>query len=121
MHGRFAIGDHVVVKRNELQLGITNGDLFAVWYNGSGERTADDVKIEGARKRVGDEKWSDRFNGQVTVSGTDNWVVTVTVSSPQRIIATWNASVSYDSSGLVMTATPIPRTIARFPSIARMS
>ncbi|QFZ17160.1 endo-1,4-beta-xylanase [Saccharothrix syringae] len=52
------------------------------------------------------EKWSDRFNGQVTVSGTNSWIVTVTVSSPQRIIATWNTSPTWDSSGNVMTARP---------------
>ncbi|PRY36869.1 endo-1,4-beta-xylanase [Umezawaea tangerina] len=52
------------------------------------------------------QKWSDRFNGNVTVSGTDNWVVTVTVSSPQKVIATWNTSPSWDSSGNVMTARP---------------
>ncbi|KOX13265.1 hypothetical protein ADK67_44315, partial [Saccharothrix sp. NRRL B-16348] len=51
-------------------------------------------------------KWSDRFNGQVTVSGADNWVVTVTVSPPQKIIATWNATTGWDSSGNVMTARP---------------
>ncbi|MFD9740573.1 endo-1,4-beta-xylanase [Umezawaea sp. NPDC059074] len=52
------------------------------------------------------QKWNDRFNGQVTVSGTDNWTVTVTVSSPQKIIATWNTSATWDSSGNVMTARP---------------
>ncbi|MCS7477031.1 endo-1,4-beta-xylanase [Umezawaea endophytica] len=52
------------------------------------------------------EKWNDRFNGNVTVSGTDNWTVTVTVSSPQKVIATWNTSASWDSSGNVMTARP---------------
>jgi endo-1,4-beta-xylanase len=51
------------------------------------------------------QKWSDRFNGQVTVSGTDNWIVTVTVSSPQRIIATWNTSPTWESAN-VMTARP---------------
>jgi endo-1,4-beta-xylanase len=52
------------------------------------------------------QKWNDRFNGSVTVSGTTNWVVTVTVTSPQKIIATWNATVSWDSTGNVMTARP---------------
>ncbi len=52
------------------------------------------------------QKWGDRFNGQVTVSGTNNWIVTVTVHSPQRIIATWNTTPSWDSSGNVMTARP---------------
>ncbi len=52
------------------------------------------------------QKWQDRFNGQVTVSGSSAWTVTVTFRSPQRVIATWNAAVSWDSSGLVMTARP---------------
>src|ERR1700687_938686 len=30
-------------------------DLLVCWYNGSGERSADDVKVEGARKRQGVE------------------------------------------------------------------
>jgi endo-1,4-beta-xylanase len=51
------------------------------------------------------QKWNDRFNGQVTVTGSNNWIVTVTVSSPQRIIATWNISANWDSSN-VMTARP---------------
>jgi predicted neuraminidase len=37
-----------------------NGDLLACWYRGSGERTADDVCIEGARRRKGGE-WSKPF------------------------------------------------------------
>ncbi|MHB8520912.1 MAG: sialidase family protein [Limisphaerales bacterium] len=37
------------------------GDLLVCWFHGSGERTADDVKIEGARKRKGSRKWSPRF------------------------------------------------------------
>ncbi|MEV7630455.1 polysaccharide deacetylase family protein [Actinoplanes sp. NPDC089786] len=51
-------------------------------------------------------KWSDRFNGQVTVSGATNWTVTVTLHSPQRVLATWNAAITYDSTGLIMTARP---------------
>jgi endo-1,4-beta-xylanase len=52
------------------------------------------------------QKWNDRFNGQVTVTGSSNWIVTVTVSAPQRVIATWNVSATWDSSGNVMTARP---------------
>ena len=37
------------------------GDLLVCWFHGSGERTADDVKIEGARKRRGGPAWSKRF------------------------------------------------------------
>ncbi len=52
------------------------------------------------------QSWPDRFNGQVVVTGSSNWTVTVTVRAPQRIIATWNAAVSWDSTGNVMTARP---------------
>lgn len=38
-----------------------NGDLLACWFQGSGERTADDVKIEGARLKKGAREWSGRF------------------------------------------------------------
>lgn len=37
------------------------GDLFVCWFHGSGERTADDVKVEGARLKNGAKKWSERF------------------------------------------------------------
>ena len=36
------------------------GDLLVCWFHGSGERTADDCKIEGARKHKG-ATWSRRF------------------------------------------------------------
>jgi predicted neuraminidase len=38
-----------------------NGDLLVCWFHGSGERTADDVKVEGARLRKGAKGWSPRF------------------------------------------------------------
>jgi len=38
-----------------------NGDLLVCWFNGSGERKADDVKIEGARRKKGQTAWSPRF------------------------------------------------------------
>ncbi|HUS35142.1 MAG TPA: exo-alpha-sialidase [Verrucomicrobiae bacterium] len=38
-----------------------NGDLLVCWFQGSGERTADDVKIEGARLRKGEKTWTKRF------------------------------------------------------------
>src|SRR5437773_7772413 len=39
----------------------SKGDLLVCWFHGSGERKADDVKIEGARKRRGENAWSPRF------------------------------------------------------------
>lgn len=38
-----------------------NGDLLACWFHGSGERKADDVRIEGARLPKGADRWSPRF------------------------------------------------------------
>ncbi|MEP0843772.1 MAG: exo-alpha-sialidase [Phycisphaerae bacterium] len=38
-----------------------NGDLLVSWYRGSGERTADDVAVYGARKRKGASVWSEAF------------------------------------------------------------
>ncbi|MFT3703279.1 MAG: exo-alpha-sialidase [Agriterribacter sp.] len=40
---------------------LPNGDYLAVWFYGSGERSADDVKIMGARLRKGEKKWSEPF------------------------------------------------------------
>jgi predicted neuraminidase len=38
-----------------------NGDLLACWFHGSGERTADDVVIQGARLKKGSDRWSPVF------------------------------------------------------------
>ena len=38
-----------------------NGDLLVSWYRGSGERSADDVAVYGARRKAGSDKWSDAF------------------------------------------------------------
>ncbi|MBN1855056.1 MAG: exo-alpha-sialidase [Pirellulales bacterium] len=38
-----------------------NGDLLVSWYRGSGERTADDVAVFGARKKQDADHWSEPF------------------------------------------------------------
>jgi predicted neuraminidase len=40
---------------------LPNGDLLAAWFQGSGERTADDVRIMGARLKKGVKTWSPSF------------------------------------------------------------
>ena len=40
---------------------LPNGDMLAAWFQGSGERWADDVAILGARLEVGRETWSAPF------------------------------------------------------------
>jgi predicted neuraminidase len=38
-----------------------NGDMLVCWYRGSGERSADDVAVMGARRRKGGGAWSAPF------------------------------------------------------------
>ena len=40
---------------------LPNGDLLAAWFQGTGERWADDVRIMGARLHVGDSVWTSPF------------------------------------------------------------
>ncbi len=40
---------------------LPNGDFLAAWFEGNGERTADDVKIMGARLKKGEASWSKSF------------------------------------------------------------
>lgn len=40
---------------------LPNGDLLVCWFQGSGERLANDVVIEGARLKKGGAKWSEPF------------------------------------------------------------
>ncbi|MEU3199595.1 MULTISPECIES: glycoside hydrolase family 11 protein [unclassified Streptomyces] len=48
------------------------------------------------------EKFGDRYNLNVSVSGSSNWTVTMRVPSPAKVAATWNVSASYpDSQTLV--------------------
>jgi endo-1,4-beta-xylanase len=51
------------------------------------------------------QQWSDRYNLNVSVSGSSNWTVTMNVPSPARILSTWNISASFPSSQ-VLTARP---------------
>ena len=40
---------------------LPNGDMLAAWFQGHGERWADDVRIMGARLLKGDDKWGKPF------------------------------------------------------------
>ncbi|MEQ0564926.1 PHB depolymerase family esterase [Amycolatopsis sp. NEAU-NG30] len=51
-------------------------------------------------------EWNVGFNGQITVSGTNNWVLTVTFHAPQKVIGSWNYTGTWDSTGYVLTARP---------------
>ena len=44
------------------------------------------------------EKWSDRYNLSVAVSGSSAWTVTMNVPSPAKIMSTWNITASYPTA-----------------------
>lgn len=41
---------------------LPNGDLLTVWFQGSGERTANDVRLQGARLKKNETAWSPPFD-----------------------------------------------------------
>ncbi|MEC3996325.1 glycoside hydrolase family 11 protein [Actinacidiphila sp. DG2A-62] len=51
------------------------------------------------------DQWSDRYNLNVSVSGSNSWTVTMTLPSPEKMIATWNINASWPSAQ-VLTAKP---------------
>jgi len=65
-----------------------NGDLLVCWFHGSGERTADDVKIEGARKRKDAASWSPRFT-MADTPGYPDTNCTMFIDPRQRLWLLW--------------------------------
>ncbi|MBX2871961.1 MAG: exo-alpha-sialidase [Saprospiraceae bacterium] len=62
----FALGDNLFALQMEHTHGSTivalsNGDLLVAWFQGNGERWADDVRIMGARRKAGTKTWSAPF------------------------------------------------------------
>ncbi|HEX5202418.1 polysaccharide deacetylase family protein [Paractinoplanes rhizophilus] len=46
--------------------------------------------------------WGDRYNLNVSVTGSNSWTVTMNVPYPERIMTTWNISASYPSSQVLI-------------------
>src|SRR5262249_13572750 len=65
-----------------------NGDLLVCWFHGSGERQADDVKIEGARKPKGSKAWSPRFT-MADTPGYPDTNCTMFVDPQNRLWLLW--------------------------------
>jgi predicted neuraminidase len=59
--GEFIIPPENLHNHGSCVVEAPNGDLIVCWFNGSGERTADDCKIVGARLPKGATRWSARF------------------------------------------------------------
>ncbi|WP_406460775.1 glycoside hydrolase family 11 protein [Streptomyces sp. NBC_00111] len=51
------------------------------------------------------DKWSDRYNLNVAVTGSSNWTVTMNVPSPAKVLSTWNTTATYPSAQ-TLTAKP---------------
>jgi hypothetical protein len=65
-----------------------NGDLLICWFHGSGERQADDVKVEGARLRKGEKTWSPRFT-MADTPGYPDTNCTMFVDPQERLWLLW--------------------------------
>ncbi|GAA4607704.1 glycoside hydrolase family 11 protein [Actinoallomurus liliacearum] len=51
------------------------------------------------------QSWSDRYNLNVSVSGSSNWTVTMNVPAPEKVMSTWNITASYPNAQ-TLVATP---------------
>jgi peptidoglycan/xylan/chitin deacetylase (PgdA/CDA1 family) len=51
------------------------------------------------------QQWSDRYNLNVTVTGSNTWTVTMNVPAPAKISSTWNTNATWPSAQ-VMIAKP---------------
>jgi predicted neuraminidase len=73
---------------------LPNGDLLVCWFHGSGERTADDVLIQGARWNRAAGKWTERF----TMADTPGFPETNPVlflDSRRRLFFMWPLIVAH--------------------------
>lgn len=67
---------------------LPNGDLLAAWFQGSGERWADDVAIMGSRLRAGRKTWSTPFI-MADVPGFPDINPILFIDSRNRLWLTW--------------------------------
>ena len=67
---------------------LPGGDLFVCWFHGSGERTADDVVVRGARLRKGGKAWSPPFLLADT-PGYPDTNATIFLDPKQRLWLLW--------------------------------
>jgi hypothetical protein len=73
---------------------LPNGDLLVCWFHGSGERTADDVKIEGARWSKKTGTWSERFT-MADTPGFPDTNPTMFIDSRQRLLSFWPVIIAH--------------------------
>ncbi|GLW33654.1 polysaccharide deacetylase family protein [Actinoplanes regularis] len=44
------------------------------------------------------QRWSDRYNLNIAVTGSNNWTVTLNLPSPEKVIATWNTTATWPTA-----------------------
>lgn len=71
------------------------GGFLVSWYRGSGERTADDVQVLGARLREGDESYSEPFL-MADFPGFPDCNTCMMVDDQQRLWLFWPLVISND-------------------------
>ncbi len=67
---------------------LPGGDLLVCWFHGSGERTADDVVVRGARLRKGSKAWSPAFL-MADTPGYPDTNATIFLDPKQRLWLLW--------------------------------
>lgn len=67
---------------------LPNGDLLACWFQGSGERTADDVRVMGARLVKGASAWSSPFL-MADTPGFPDCNPVLYLDAKERLLLTW--------------------------------
>lgn len=72
---------------------LPGGDLLVCWYRGSGERTADDVQVMGARLRKGARQWSAPFV-LADVPGFPDTNPVLWVDSKKRLWLYWQTIIA---------------------------
>jgi predicted neuraminidase len=73
---------------------LPNGDLLTVWFHGSGERTADDVLIRGARWNHTTKKWTEPFL-MADTPGFPETNPVLFLDSRQRLFFLWPLIVAH--------------------------